>query len=415
MITENLSTLKIHKLTQAQYDRELAAGRIDENALYLTPDEEIDLSKYATKNELSTKADTDHNHDDVYYTEAEMDTLLSNKANSSHTHNEYMEKTHPVGTGAFSMNRLNGTTIGNFSSTLGYQTTASDDYSHAEGNNTTASGVASHAEGVNTYANGTTSHAEGHYTVCGNYSHAEGYSTEALDYQHAQGHYNNTTNAKAGTHSGTGSGTAFVIGNGTSSAGSNAFRVTYDGKPYCKSAVATSGCDYAEYFEWKDLNPNNEDRRGYFVTLDEDMIKIAEPDDYILGIISGMPSIIGNGDEDWMNRYVFDEFGAFVYEEFEYEVEEFDRETGETKTVTKTGTKYKENPDYDPSIPYIQREDRPEWDTVGMLGVLSVRDDGTCKVNGYCTVAEGGIATSSETGYRVIKRVTDNIVKVVFR
>lgn len=39
MITENISTLKINKLTQAQYDRELAAGRIDENALYLTPDD----------------------------------------------------------------------------------------------------------------------------------------------------------------------------------------------------------------------------------------------------------------------------------------------------------------------------------------------------------------------------------------
>ena len=37
MITENLSTLKIHNLTQEQYERELAAGRIDENALYLTP------------------------------------------------------------------------------------------------------------------------------------------------------------------------------------------------------------------------------------------------------------------------------------------------------------------------------------------------------------------------------------------
>ena len=37
MITENISTLKIHKLTQEQYDRELAAGNIDENALYLTP------------------------------------------------------------------------------------------------------------------------------------------------------------------------------------------------------------------------------------------------------------------------------------------------------------------------------------------------------------------------------------------
>ena len=45
MITENLSTLKIHKLTQAQYERELEAGRIDENALYLTPDD----AHYATK------------------------------------------------------------------------------------------------------------------------------------------------------------------------------------------------------------------------------------------------------------------------------------------------------------------------------------------------------------------------------
>lgn len=40
MITENLSTLKIHRLTQAQYDRELEAGNIDPNALYLTPEKE---------------------------------------------------------------------------------------------------------------------------------------------------------------------------------------------------------------------------------------------------------------------------------------------------------------------------------------------------------------------------------------
>lgn len=48
MITENLSTLKIHKLTQEQYDREKAAGNIDPNALYLTPDEEVDLSNFVT-------------------------------------------------------------------------------------------------------------------------------------------------------------------------------------------------------------------------------------------------------------------------------------------------------------------------------------------------------------------------------
>ena len=53
MKVENISTLKIHKLTQEQYDRELAAGRIDENAIYLTPDKEIDLSDYAKKTEIN--------------------------------------------------------------------------------------------------------------------------------------------------------------------------------------------------------------------------------------------------------------------------------------------------------------------------------------------------------------------------
>lgn len=39
MITENLSTLEIHKLTQEQYNRALSEGRINEKAIYLTPDD----------------------------------------------------------------------------------------------------------------------------------------------------------------------------------------------------------------------------------------------------------------------------------------------------------------------------------------------------------------------------------------
>ena len=64
MITENLSTLKIHKLTQKQYERELENGNIDENALYLTPDEEIDLSGYAT---------IDHTHTNVIFADITTD------------------------------------------------------------------------------------------------------------------------------------------------------------------------------------------------------------------------------------------------------------------------------------------------------------------------------------------------------
>lgn len=93
MVIKDLSILKIHKLTQAQYDRELSAGRIDANALYLTPDEELDLSMYATMEQLATKANSDHNHDDDYYTESEVDSLLVGKANVVHNHDsDYDEK-----------------------------------------------------------------------------------------------------------------------------------------------------------------------------------------------------------------------------------------------------------------------------------------------------------------------------------
>lgn len=327
-----------------------------------------------------------------------------------------MDKEDPVGTGSFSMNRAEGSTVGTRSHTEGFGNTASGEESHAEGLGNTASGEASHAEGNVTTASGIASHSEGRNTTAsGECSHAEGESTTALNYQHAQGHYNKTTTATAGVSSGTSSGTAFVIGNGTSSATANAFRVTYAGRVFGQGSFGTTGADYAEFFEWKDSNPNAEDRRGYFVTLDGDKIKIAEPGDYILGIISALPAVIGNNDEDWRGRYILDDFGAFITEEFEYEEKIFDKETNEIKTVTKVGTKYKENPDYDPDMPYVQREDRPEWDAVGMMGVLSVRDDGTCEVNGFCKVTNGGIATASDNGYRVIKRVNDNIVKVVFR
>lgn len=38
MKTENISTLRINKLTQSQYDRELESGNVEENALYLVPE-----------------------------------------------------------------------------------------------------------------------------------------------------------------------------------------------------------------------------------------------------------------------------------------------------------------------------------------------------------------------------------------
>ena len=58
MITQNLPTLKIHQLTDEQYKRVKESEDYDPNALYLTPDEVIDLSKYVTKEESGAAINT---------------------------------------------------------------------------------------------------------------------------------------------------------------------------------------------------------------------------------------------------------------------------------------------------------------------------------------------------------------------
>lgn len=103
--------------------------------------------------------------------------------------NDKMDKKNPTGTGYFSLNRKAGHTPGTNSVAVGYQTTASGDYSFAEGYFTTASGTGSHVEGYSTIASGGTSHAEGGSTTAsGTASHAEGYSTTASGGEsHAEG------------------------------------------------------------------------------------------------------------------------------------------------------------------------------------------------------------------------------------
>lgn len=329
------------------------------------------------------------------------------------------------------------TASGNYAHSEGYHNTASGSYSHAEGMDTVAVGEnGAHAEGSQTSAEGLAAHAEGYNTIArGSYSHAEGAFTVASNrLSHVCGKYNAQMSG-SGTLENT-TGHAFVIGNGTgNNALSNSFSVMFNGTVKSASTfTASTTADYAEYFEWLDGNPAFEDRVGLFVTMDGEKIKIASPgDSYILGIVSGEPFVLGNGDCDvWNGMVMRDDFNRVIYERAPLmePVEILDGEgvpqsiewrpvlDADGKQLYK-GTRPKINLDYNPDEPYVGRADRPEWAPVGMLGVLSVRQDGTCKVNGYCTCGEGGVATACEAGdknsYRVIKVISDQVVKVVFR
>lgn len=343
--------------------------------------------------------------------------------------NTYAKKS-IYGDSAISMGRASGHTVGTKSVAIGNNDAiASGKYSVAIGNSANSTGENSVAIGSSAKSTATRSIAIGQFAEAkgsnsvaigtgaiakGVTSFALGYSTTALQHQTTLGYYNDETLAtEPSGNLGANSGTAFVIGNGHPSGtiDSNAFRVTYEGKAIGKSAFASTGADYAEYFEWKDGNVENEDRVGYFVTFAEgNKIKEANEGDYILGVVSGMPCVIGNNDECWRGQYEMDDFGRFIYEKQKY----IDEETGEEKECTF----YKVNPNYDKTKEYTPREERPEWSAVGIVGVLSVYDDGTCQVNGYCKCADGGIATACERGFdtfRVIERVKDNIIKVVLK
>ncbi len=294
----------------------------------------------------------------------------------------------------------------------GYGTTASGTRSHAEGYSTTASGDCAHTEGQNTTAGGNRSHAEGNYTTANGYcAHASGCYTTANYYQTVVGRYNVD---KGSTSSYTTDSGYLIVGCGTSSsATANCLRAT-ESKVYGKT-YSSSGADYAEMFEWLDGNIANEDRIGKFVTLDGDKIKLAtSQNDYILGVVSGNPSVIGDSHSDqWAYMFEQDIFGRPIYETVTIPEEKDD--DGNIIVEEHTEEQLKVSKQYDNTQPYIARDKRKEWVAVGLLGKLICIDDGTSEINGYVKPNENSIATHSEekTKYRVMKRIDETHIQIM--
>lgn len=200
------------------------------------------------------------------------------------------------------------------------------------------------------------------------------------------------------------------IGQDTST---NGFTLDWTGNGAFAGQVTSTGSDYAEYFEWADGNPEAEDRVGYLVALDGDKIRLATPDDEILGVISGTVAVLGDNYEwQWQGKYLTDDYGRVIFDM----VDKYEEYEGE-QVYLGTFPEPRINPDWDETATYIPREKRKEWDAVGLLGKLYVRDDGTCKPNDYIKVGADGIATVSaeKTNMRVMSRKTDNIIKVYVR
>ena len=176
------------------------------------------------------------------------------------------------------------------------------------------------------------------------------------------------------------------------------FYVRGDGQVGADGSFFGGGADYAEYFEWSDGNASNEDRRGYTVVLDGNKVRKATDDDnvsQIIGAVSSRPSVVGDADMDaWKDKYLRDDFGSYITET--HNVIEWTDEDGVEhsyeshrvpddivvpadaiiKAEDEDGNLFTHrtlNPDYDESFDYVAREDRPEWDAIGMMGKLRIR------------------------------------------
>ena len=133
---------------------------------------------------------------------------------------------------------------GTYSFALGYNSISKGTSSFSAGEETKAYGDGSHAEGGYTKANGDYSHAEGYWTNAGKYAHAEGNNTTASgesshtegiytkangEAQHVQGKYNIEDTANTYAH---------IVGNGSSTAKSNAHTLDWNGNAWFAGNVS---------------------------------------------------------------------------------------------------------------------------------------------------------------------------------
>ena len=213
--------------------------------------------------------------------------------------------------------------------------------------------------------------------------------------------------------------------------GAKKIKFTGAGNGYFDGGADVGNADYAEYFEWTDGNPQNEDRRGYPVVLVEDKVRIAtdsdDPSD-IIGVVSAAPGVCGDSAENgWHNRELRDAFGSKVITETEVLIWKEDDEASYTQEQHDAGNiplvdgepealpaevqpteyddgvesmpitenfpddlvgrvpswaiannnrgtikSYTPNPDYNPDREYIPRSQRQEWAAIGLMGKLVI-------------------------------------------
>lgn len=138
---------------------------------------------------------------------------------------------------------------------------------------------------------------------------------------------------------------------------------SFNGNATFAGKLTQDNADIAEYYE---SQSGYEIPLGTIVTLDNGKIRKAQPNEPILGVISGTAALIAN-DKSYhhKDRFLKNEYGVTITEKKELEfIDDEGNVSYETRDVPV------ENPDYDSNIDYVSRSERPEWNPVGLLGQI---------------------------------------------
>jgi hypothetical protein len=177
------------------------------------------------------------------------------------------------------------------------------------------------------------------------------------------------------------------------------FNLRGDGNAYADGTWNNNGADYAEYFE----SVNGQELPvGATVVLDGNKVREATNQDSvsaIMGVVrpkepSKASMVVGNTAwNKWANKYLTDDFDRYIMEDhdvLEWTDEESKLQTYEShnipagvtvpddaviKTHDEKGNKfqhYKLNPAWNPDAEYVNRENRPEWNIIGLLGQVKI-------------------------------------------
>lgn len=117
--------------------------------------------------------------------------------------------------------------------------------------------------------------------------------------------------------------------------------------------------------------------------MEGDKIRPAKKGDFMLGVISETAGVIlGESSFHWSGRYLKNDFGGYIYE----------KQKGANGQIVMAPM---ENPDYKPDKNYASREERDEWNVVGLVGQVYVRCDSTVEAGDFIQAHNNGIATKT--------------------